>query len=122
MYRDIAKKGLTEAIREDNCRAVHLIIEVWTSSLPLSMTWKEAWTFRIKPDTEHLKVAVIERGCRRDIVQALLSAQSSDIDRTDTAVLEWAENQREQGDGRGQWLLVLLAERQHRRWTEYGEY
>ena len=121
MYRDIAKKGLTEAIREDNCRAVHLIIEAWTCSRPLSMTWKEASTFRIKPDTEHLKVAVTERGCRRDIVQALLSAQSSDIDHTDTAVLEWAENQREQGDGRGQWLLVLLTENQHRRWTEYGE-
>lgn len=122
MYRDIAKKGLTEAIRGDNYRAVHLITEAWASSRPLSMTWKEAWTFRIKPDTEHLKVAVIERGCRRDIVQALLSAKSSDIDYTNTAVLEWAENQREQGDGRGQWLLVLLTESQHRRWTEYMEY
>ena len=122
MYRDIAKKGLTEAIREDNYRAVRLITEAWTSSRPLSMTWKEACTFRIKPDTEHLKVAVIERGCRRDIVQTLLWAKSSDIDYTDTAVLEWAESQREQGDGRGQWLLVLLTESQHRCGTEYMEY
>lgn len=124
MYRDIAKKGLTEAIRGDNYRAVRLITEAWASSRPLSMTWKEAWTFRIKPDTEHLKVAVIERGCRRDIVQALLSAKPSDIDYTNTAVLEWAENQREQGDGRGRWLLVLLTESQHRRCTEteYMEY
>lgn len=122
MHRDIAKKGLTEAIRGDNYRAVRLITEAWASSQPLSMTEKEARTFRIKPDTEHLKVAVIERGCRRDIVQALLLAKSSDIDYTNTAVLEWAENQREQGDRRGRWLLVLLAESQHRRSTEYMEY
>ena len=51
MYRDIAKKGLTEAIRGDNYRAVKLITEVWATSRPPSMTWKEARTFRIKPDT-----------------------------------------------------------------------
>ena len=114
MYRDIAKKGLTEAIRGDNYRAVHLITEAWLSSRPPSMTWKEARTFLIKPDTEHLKVAVIERGCRRDIVQALLSAKYSDIDLDDTAVLEWAKNQREQGDGTGQWLLNQLAKTKDR--------
>ena len=122
MYRDIAKKGLTEAIRGDNYRAVKLTTEVRPTSRPPSMTWKEARTFRIKPDTEHLKVAVIERDCRRNIVQLLLSAKSLDIDYTNIAVVEWANNQREQGDGRGQWLLDLLTETQHRLWTGYMEY
>ena len=103
-YEDIAKKGLMEAITEDNYRAVNLIINVWGGPVQ-TFPGEEGRAFRIKPNTEHLKAAVIERGCRRNIVESLLSVEFMDIDLDDTAVVEWAENQRQRGDGAGQWLL-----------------
>ena len=62
----------------------------------------------IKPDTEHLKLAFIERGCPRTIVIRLLWAEFSEIDRADPTVLAWAEKKREQGGRIGQWLLNHL--------------
>lgn len=137
--RELAKKGLTEAIREDNYRVIDLLItetlqrqysqyhkenyfepsfvetefvmDVWDDPTDWIRYPRERKrrTLDIKPDTEHLRLAVIERGCRRKIVKRLLWAEFSDIDRADPAVVDWAETKNEQGDGIGQWLLDQLS-------------
>ena len=66
-------------------------------------------TLGIKPDTEYLKVVVTERGCQRQIVERLLWAKFSSIDRADPSVIGWTESKKEQGDEIGQWLLDQLA-------------
>lgn len=134
-HRQIAKQGLTEAINEDDYRAVDLLIsedmesqysqryednyfepsfgeaefvmDVCDGSRDWVRTPTPRRTVNIKPDTEQLKLAVIEHGCRRKIVKRILWAAYSDIDRTDPAVVEWAEK-KEEGDRNGQWLLDQL--------------
>lgn len=135
-HRAIAKNGLTEAITENNYRAVDLLVseamgsqyrqhdedseiessfdeaefymDVFENSIDCVSNPVKRTTLGIRPDTEHLKFAVIERGCRRKIVKRLLWAGFSDIDRADPAVVEWAEKRREQGSAIGQWLLDQL--------------
>lgn len=134
----MVKQGLTEAIREDNYRAVDLLIseamgsqysqfhqdnyfvpsfvtakfvmEVCEGSRVCIGNLKTRRALGIMPDTEHLKVAVIERGCRRMIVKRLLRAKYSRISLTDPALVRWAERKKEEGDGNGQWLLDQLTE------------
>ena len=139
--RRMAKQSLTQAIREDNYRAVDLLtiaaiesqysqsyednyvepsfieaeflMDVCDGSRDWIRTFEKRRTLGITPDTEHLKLAVIERGCRRKIVKRLLWAKSSvidRIDRTDPAVVHWAEKKKEEGDRNGQWLLNQLTE------------
>ena len=135
-HRQMAKQGLTEAINEDDYRAVDLLIsedmesqysqrygdnycepsfgeaefvmDVWDDRRDWVRNSVRRRTLGIKPDTEQLKLAVIERGCRRKIVKRLLWAGYSDIDRTDPAVVEWADKKKEEGDRNGQWLLDHL--------------
>ena len=132
-HREIAKQGLTEAIRENNYRAVDLLIKgaigseysrsreknyyepIFTEAsfiMDVSDEHRECVKFLferstlgVTPDTEHLKLAVIERGCQRNIVKRLLWAEFSDIDRADPAVVHWAKTNKEQGS----WLLGELA-------------
>ena len=112
-YRAIAKKGLTEAIKDDNIRAIHLIMAVWAASEGHPCKPKPGRT-RMRPDTEHVKVAVIERGCRKEIVRQLLKHAVLNIDSEDPALVGWAKEKGEQGDGIGQWLLNKLSECRHR--------
>lgn len=135
-HREVAKKALTEAIKEDNYRAVDLLIsramqrqynqhdkedyfepifveakfimDVSDDVTDWVEDTEERWTLGILPETEHLKLAVIERGCRRKIVKRLLWAGFSGIDRANADVVDWAETKKEQGDGIGQWLLDQL--------------
>ena len=135
--REIAKRGLTEAISCDDYRAVDLLVpeamefqynqshqenyfepnfcearfdmDVWDDSKDWIRTPAQRRTLGVEPDTEHLKVAVIERECRRKIVKRLLWASFSNINRADHAVVDWAEKKKEQGDSIGQWLADQLS-------------
>ena len=135
-HKEIANSGLTEAIEKDDCRAIDLlstgamesqysqydeknyfepsfrearfITDAWDDSRDWIRGSMKRRILGGKPNTEHLKLAVIERGCRRHIVKRLLWAESSDIDRADPAVVDWAEQKKEQGDRTGQWLLNQL--------------
>lgn len=141
-HRQRAKQGLTEAINEDDYRAVDLLIsedmesqysqryednycepsfgeaELGMDVCDGSRDWVRnpmpRRTVNIKPDTEQLKIAVIERGCRRKIVKRLLWAKFSDINRADAAVVGWAEKKKEEGDRNGQWLLDQLTKSEDR--------
>lgn len=128
--REIAKRGLTEAIREGNYRAVDLLTSGLTQSQYnnchndkyFEPSFSEAdfvtdifaddrdWveypekhrSLDIVPDTENLRIAVVESGCRKNNVKRLLGVWFSDIDRTSPAVVAWAKKKEEQGDVIGQ--------------------
>ncbi len=69
------------------------------------------------PDIEHLRLAVIERGCRKDIVGCLLNMENKIA--TDPILVKWAEKMKEQGDEKGQWLLEKLEKNESRRRWAY---
>ena len=100
IHMEMVRKGLMEAIREDNHRAVDVIMRCWDF-------WPSDPPSLILPETAHLRVAVIERGCRRNIVKRLLRMGPLEIDPT---VVSWAEEKKAQGDESGQWLLDELEE------------
>lgn len=136
---EIAELGLTQALQEGNARATRLLVTragsgnpqgLWgfpcsTSSsddiLPISPgPWPRQFFFQhdnafhmsgagVVPQTRHLRIAVFEAGCRRDIVEILLEAENTNIDFGDRAILDWAIEKRVQGDERGPWLLSKLS-------------
>ena len=135
-HKEVASSRLTEAVKKDDYRAIDLlstgamesqysqydeknyfepsfrkarfIMDAWDDSRDWIRGSMKRRTLGLKPNTEHLKLAVIERGCRRHIVKRLLWAESSDIDRADPAVMDWVGKKKEQGDRTGQWLLNQL--------------
>ena len=132
---ETAGKGLMQALREGNARATRLLATragpgnpqgLW--GFPYSGSGSEyqeldpgseprvdlfqAYTFDARgagvvPQTEHLRTAVLEAGCQREIVEILLMAEDTNIDLEDPAVLNWAVEKRSQGDD-GSWLLSML--------------
>ena len=134
---EIAEKGLMQAVREGNARATRLLVRragsgntqgswgfpcfsnnIDFQTIP-SGPWPREDLFRanpfdvrgigIAPRTRHLRTAVIEAGCRQDIVETLLMAEEANIDVEDDAILDWAVEKRVQGDERGPWLLSMLS-------------
>ena len=134
---EIAEEGLIQAIREGNTRATRLLVTRagsgcphgdWdfpyhTSSLGLQKIepgpWPREGVFKadafdvvgagVIPQTRHLRTAVLEAGCRRDIVEMLLKTESNNIDPEDRAILDWAAEKKVRGDERGGWLLTKLS-------------
>lgn len=133
---ETAGKGLMQALREGNARATRLLVTragpgnpqgLW--GFPYSATgsdyqeldpgsWPrvdlfQAYTFEVRgvgvvPQTKHLRSAVFEAGCQREIVEILLMAEDTNINFEDPAILDWAVRKRFQGDERGPWLLSML--------------
>ena len=65
-------------------------------------------TVDISPTTEHLKAAILERGCWKMIVRRLLFSKSDQIDRQDQAIAAWIEEKTGRGDEKGEWLQDQL--------------
>ena len=93
-----------EAIREDNYPAVW-VIDRASGGFNFDVADR---SLKLMPNIEHLRLAVIERGCRKDIVGCLLGMENTIS--TDPALVKWAEKKKEQGDEKGQWLLEKLEE------------
>ena len=131
---EIADKGLTQALREGNARATRLLVTragsrdpqgLWSlpcspCSSDISAPWPregllQANTFYLRgvgvvPHTRHLRTAVLEADCQRDVVEALLGADDIEkIDLEDRTVLDWAVEKKILGDERGPWLLFRLS-------------
>ncbi len=102
IFREIGKQGLMEAIGEDNYPAIWAI-----KRASGQFNWLNR-SLKLMPDIEHLRLAVIERGCRKDIVGCLLDMENKIA--TDPVLVKWAEKMKEQGDEKGQWLLEKLEE------------
>ena len=134
---EIAEKGLTQALREGNARATRLLVARTGSGDPRGLwrfpyssdSYDVQWIFPVPwprvdqypqghdfeargagviPKTKHLRTAVFETGCQRDVVEILLEAEDTNIDLDDRAILDWAIEKKVQGDERGPWLLSKL--------------
>ncbi|KAL8893812.1 MAG: hypothetical protein Q9192_004904 [Flavoplaca navasiana] len=68
----------------------------------------ERRTVGVVPTTEHLKVAVIEKGCRKMIVRRLLFAQGAEIDTEDLSMKGWLLARTEMGDSKAGWLQYQM--------------
>lgn len=131
---ETAEKGLEDAIREGNLRALGLLVNIAEYSyegleervgadiefrygatvhedeiMDYVQLWANSlWRVGVIPRTSHLRLAVIECDCPPDIVYHLLEADTSRVDLEDGDVVGWAVEKRKQGDWRGKWLLKLL--------------
>ena len=134
---EIAAEGLIQALREGNARATRLLVTragsgcshgLWgfpyyTNSFGLQKLepgpWPREGAFKadafdvigagVVPQTRHLRTAVLEAGCRQDIVEMLLKTENTNIDLEDRAILDWAADKKVRGDERGGWLLTKLS-------------
>ena len=131
---EIAEEGLTQALREGNARAMRLLVTRAGACNPQEIYRYPYWLDNAKdlasgpwpmedlllddcleprgvgvvPQTKHLRTAVLEAGCQRDIVRELLMVEDTNIDFEDQTVIDWAVEQRLLGDERGRWLLSML--------------
>ena len=133
---EIAEKGLEDAIRERNVRALGLlkgfyeypgfersgeqesgaegeyerrqIIQEFESHGYVYVSTLNPWRVGVLPNTSHLRLAVIECDCPPDIVYRLLSGHTDHVDLEDRELVSWAVERKKQGDWRGEWLLKLL--------------
>ncbi|KAL9102864.1 MAG: hypothetical protein Q9163_002045 [Psora crenata] len=110
---EIAEAGFWDALRARNVSALQLLsgqymfmkrngIHGHLAKLNFSSDWG------VLPCTRHLRTAVLEEGCDRDVVGYLLDADPSEIDRHDPAVWEWLHDRKAEGDERGNWLEERL--------------
>lgn len=132
---EVAEKGLMQALREGNARATRLLVTRPGSSdpqglwgFPYSPDYTEGvasgpWPMEdlfladplelrgvgVVPQTKHLRTAVLEAGCKRDVVESLLMAEDTKIDFDDRVILDWALEKRLLGDERGPWLHSKLS-------------
>lgn len=109
---EIAEQGLNDAIMEENRRAVNLLIRGPTSDLswkPRYIYWEiERKNVRVRINTRHVRLAVLEAGCNLDIVEELLQHPDSTVDLNDRQIVSWAVKHNAEGDIRGKQLLNRL--------------
>ena len=134
---EIAEEGLIQALREGNARATRLLVTragsgcshgLWgfpyyTDSIGFQKIepgpWPREGVFKadafdvtgagVVPQTRHLRTAVFDAGCQREIVEILLKTENTNIDLEDRAILDWAVGKKVRGDERGGWLLTKLS-------------
>ncbi|KAL8670186.1 MAG: hypothetical protein Q9168_005264 [Polycauliona sp. 1 TL-2023] len=138
---NLAHRGLMDAIKEDDYRAIDLLAVIGRdeqyldphrmegqyvepsmayaefdlgaldedASAFVKTHWLERRTCGVRPTTDHLKTAVIEKGCRKMIVRRLLFANKADIDRQDSSITTWMmESQLISGNSKAAWLQYQL--------------
>lgn len=134
---EIAEEGLMQALRGGNARATRLLVTragscdpqgiyghpcrphcikhlasgPWPMEDPFQDDSLEPRGVGVVPQTKHLRAAVLEAGCQRDVVEQLLMAEDTNIDFEDRSVLDWAVEKSLLGDERGPWLLSKLSSR-----------
>jgi hypothetical protein len=97
IYAERVREGLQQAVSEGA-----------TDTLP------SFWILGMQPDTELLRLAVIDSGCDKELVRSLvnriynLTSGPLDIDFLDPALWSWAEKAQASGNGKGPWLKDLL--------------
>ena len=137
---EVAETGLMQALRDGNARATRLLVTRAGSGgvegrwgLPFfrdgrdvekvdSGPWPREHLYQassidlrgigVIPRTEHLRSAVLESGCKQDVVETLLAAEDTGIDVEDRQILpiiDWAIGEKIRGDERGPWLLSMLS-------------
>jgi len=126
---EVAKEGLLQALRERNAWATRLLLarlpmppdneptEYYANEEARAINQTSISSFReypvrrgvgIVPEYEHLRIAVLEEGCDKGVVNALLNARRPDIDLVGTEVFNWALMAGIHGNERANWLRQRL--------------
>ncbi len=126
---EVAKKGLLDALREHNAWAMKLLLtrlpcppdskstEHYVNEESRDMNIWSPFNFRedpilggvgVAPEYEHWRIAVIEEGCDKDVVDALLDAPHPVVDLEGTEVSRWVVMEDSRGNERATWLRLRL--------------
>ncbi|KAK3176146.1 hypothetical protein OEA41_007468 [Lepraria neglecta] len=133
---EVAEKGLMQAIEEHNARATRaLLARIGSGPQPCDSTitlfpreptpnadgqwvsephsiYREDPIRRgvgIIPQQKHLRKAVLEEGCPRDVVEALLEAAETNFDFDDGDILQWITGEMGQGNKDAEWLREYVS-------------
>ncbi|KAL8741762.1 MAG: hypothetical protein Q9190_005663 [Brigantiaea leucoxantha] len=108
---ELAEAAVREAIKEGQLKVLEALLE---TKIGFYQSKKKLRKRVIMPTTEHLRIAVLEGGCKRDIVECLLSKDNWKpfINWGDELIDNWAVEKEVQGDRRGTWLRTILANRE----------
>lgn len=122
---EVAKQGLLQALREHNAWAMRLLLtrlptppdtfrtqyypdsEARTKKKASISSFREDPARRgvgIVPEYEHLRIAVLEEGCDKDVVNALIDCPGFAVNIDKTEVWEWAFMEGIRGNERANWL------------------
>ena len=97
MFTERAKEGLQQAVLE----GANDVLSAF-------------WIFGMQPDTELLRLAVIDSGCDKELVRSLvnrvynMTSGPVDMNFLDPALWSWAEKAHANGNEKGPWLKDLL--------------
>ncbi|KAL8955564.1 MAG: hypothetical protein Q9183_006595, partial [Haloplaca sp. 2 TL-2023] len=115
---EVADKGLREAIVQGNETVVRLLTQEWSKVAPEQRTTfpyirgTRCAKCPITITIDHLRLAVLEGGCKEGVVKAVVVAitklENTRVD-TDPVIENWAVEKKARGDARGKWLLDYLA-------------
>ncbi|KAL8868838.1 MAG: hypothetical protein Q9174_004723 [Haloplaca sp. 1 TL-2023] len=114
---EIADKALREAIVQGNADVVRLLTQEWSKVTPEQRTTfpyirgTRCARCPIRLTIDHLRLAVMEGGCKEDVVSAVVAVAHFENKRVlgaDEAIENWAAVKKAQGDPRGKWLLDYL--------------
>jgi hypothetical protein len=115
---EVAERGLFDAIRERNLRAVRLLLghvsNVWPESINRYIPFRYASEYPnyitkwVPPRSDYLVYAVVAQDCNQDIVEYLLQQRGKRVAIEDGTLVEWAVQKKLDGDERGPWLLEKI--------------
>lgn len=94
LYRELAIQAAPQAFAEGSVDTVKGLIH-----------------FCLNPNTDLLRLAVMDGGCEKDTVSELIAeGRYPDMDPLDATIWTWAERARAGGNEKGQWLMSTLTD------------
>ncbi|KAL8702698.1 MAG: hypothetical protein Q9201_004139 [Fulgogasparrea decipioides] len=104
---EVADQSLKEAIIQGNAPMVDLLLNRWEP-------YPNIYTCIVPVTQEHLRLAILQGGCRRNIIDDILHAgrvqrDLPDLHLGDSDIVDWAIEKKAHGDERGSWLLDLVS-------------
>ena len=108
---EVAKEGLWQAIREHNPQVITALLtrtdpEITEEQASVSPLMRKS--VGIIPQHEHLRAAILEEGCPKKVVIALLMAEEVDFNFQDSEIHHWINEKIAAGNEIGEWLRKLL--------------
>ena len=81
------------------------------SSAPRYVPHDRPYEAMVPVTTEHLRAAVLDGGCQRDVVPVLLGASGATIDSNDKVIWDWIHRRKAEGNADGEWLEERIKHR-----------
>lgn len=106
---EVASASLLEALKSSNRIAALALLPWPRKGYPRGLEFNfDRPNIGVIPDTSHLRAAILEGGCDREIVLTMLLLPDTEIDFEDRAVWKWIHDSISSGDGKGLWLKRVL--------------